>query len=167
MSRTFRRVPRYSNTDVRLMTLRSATFAKSVRIASCTPSLKCAYCVSSLKFSNGNTAMLVAGTPVFTVVPEFPGSCRCTLRRRKIDKLKASEPAANKMITMNGIFGQGSAITGRIAARAAGFHLLLRLNFAGGTEFPRPSLHRLKTFSRSPCFTSHSPKSCKYGRQCP
>src|SRR5947199_2640881 len=48
--------------DVRAMTLRSATFASRVRISSCTPSVKNALSGSRLRFSNGRTAMLLAGT---------------------------------------------------------------------------------------------------------
>src|SRR6266513_2284378 len=45
------------------------------------------------------------------------------------------------------------------------FHLLLRLSFSGTCGLPRFSLQRLKRCRRSPCFTSHSPKSCKHGCQ--
>src|SRR5262245_14924222 len=47
--------------EVRAMTLRSATFASRVRISSCTPSVKNALSGSRLRFSNGRTAMLLAG----------------------------------------------------------------------------------------------------------
>src|SRR5215475_11010099 len=47
--------------EVRAMTLRSATFANRVRISSCTPSVKNALSGSRLRFSNGKTAMLLAG----------------------------------------------------------------------------------------------------------
>src|SRR4030095_15711430 len=50
--------------EVREMTLRSATFASRVRISSCTPSVKKALSRSRLKFSNGRTAMLLAGISV-------------------------------------------------------------------------------------------------------
>src|SRR2546429_1142965 len=45
------------------------------------------------------------------------------------------------------------------------FHLLLRLSFSGTCGLPRFSLQRLNRCKRSPCFTSHSPKSCKHGCQ--
>src|SRR6266568_6644645 len=48
-------------TEVRLITLRSAILARSVRISSCTPSAKYAFCLSSLRFSNGSTAILFSG----------------------------------------------------------------------------------------------------------
>src|SRR6266496_1818126 len=51
-------------TDVRLITFRSATFARSARISSCTPSVKKALSGSRLKFSNGSTAMLFSGIAV-------------------------------------------------------------------------------------------------------
>ena len=40
------------------MTFKSAIFARSVRISSCTPSVKKAFSLSLLRFSNGSTAML-------------------------------------------------------------------------------------------------------------
>src|SRR5438105_13608042 len=48
-------------TEVRLITLRSAILARSVRISFCTPSAKYAFCLSSLRFSNGSTAILFSG----------------------------------------------------------------------------------------------------------
>src|SRR5438067_5076317 len=62
MLRKFRpRVSRYPLTLVRLMTFRSATFARLVRISSCTPSAKNAFSLFSLRFSNGRTATLLLG----------------------------------------------------------------------------------------------------------
>ncbi len=52
-------LPRYCVTLVRLITLRSAIFASLVKMSSCTPSAKKACSFSSLRFSNGNTAMPV------------------------------------------------------------------------------------------------------------
>src|SRR6266496_2454961 len=51
-------------TEVRLITFRSATFARSARISSWTPSVKKALSGSRLKFSNGSTAMLFSGIAV-------------------------------------------------------------------------------------------------------
>src|SRR5213596_384824 len=51
----------YCITLRRLMTFRSAIFARSVRISSCTPSAKKALSGLRLKFSNGNTATLFSG----------------------------------------------------------------------------------------------------------
>src|SRR4030095_15588214 len=48
--------------DVRLITFRSAILARFVKISSCTPSVKKAFAFSSLRFSNGRTAMLFSGT---------------------------------------------------------------------------------------------------------
>ena len=48
-------------TEVRLITLRSATFARLERTSSCTPAAKYSFSLSSLKFSNGRTAMLFSG----------------------------------------------------------------------------------------------------------
>src|SRR5882724_5619581 len=49
-------------TDVRLITFRSAILARFVKISSCTPSVKKAFAFSSLRFSNGRTAMVFSGT---------------------------------------------------------------------------------------------------------
>src|SRR6266700_7990933 len=51
-------------TEVRLITFRSATFARSARISSCTPSVKNAFSWFALRFSNGSTAMLFSGIAV-------------------------------------------------------------------------------------------------------
>src|SRR6185437_3657188 len=45
------------------------------------------------------------------------------------------------------------------------FHLLLRLSFPGTCGLPRFSLQRLNKCRRSPCFTSHLPRLCRYGCQ--
>src|SRR5438067_11136284 len=47
--------------EVREMTFRSATFAKRVRISSCTPSQKYALSGSRLRLSNGSTAIDLLG----------------------------------------------------------------------------------------------------------
>ena len=52
-------LPRYCMTLVRLITLRSAIFASLVKMSSWTPSAKNACSFSSLRFSNGSTAMPV------------------------------------------------------------------------------------------------------------
>jgi hypothetical protein len=58
----------YCITEVRLITLRSAICERSVRIWSCTPSVKNSFCFSSLRFSNGKTAML------FSTAATVPGA---------------------------------------------------------------------------------------------
>src|SRR5437899_12582307 len=55
----------YGVTLVRLVTFRSATFARSVRISSCTPSVKKAFSCSLLRLLNGSTAMLFSGGAAF------------------------------------------------------------------------------------------------------
>src|SRR2546421_150641 len=54
----------YCITEVRLITFRSATLAKAVRIWSCTPSVKKTLSGSRLIFSNGRTATLFSLTAV-------------------------------------------------------------------------------------------------------
>src|SRR6266496_3289736 len=60
-------------TEVRLITFRSATFARSARISSCTPSVKKAFSLSLLRFSNGRTAMLFSGMAVGAVTGAVAG----------------------------------------------------------------------------------------------
>src|SRR6266550_1327171 len=63
-SRNLRGTPLlYCLTLVRLITLRSATLARWFRISSCTPSVKKAFCLLSLRFSNGRTAILLSEAP--------------------------------------------------------------------------------------------------------
>src|SRR5207249_5941773 len=57
------------------------------------------------------------------------------------------------------------ALSGRTAT-ASCLHLRRRLSFSGICGLPRPSLWRLNTCKRRPCFTSHSPRSCRFGCQC-
>src|SRR4029450_4029196 len=47
-------------TEVRLITFRSAILARSVKISSCSPSVKKALSGSRLRFSKGRTAMLLS-----------------------------------------------------------------------------------------------------------
>src|SRR4030095_10306152 len=75
----------YCITEVRLMTFRSAIFARSVKISSCTPSVKKAFSLSLLRFSNGRTAMLfsgplaAAGAALDTVLALAAGACDCAV----------------------------------------------------------------------------------------
>src|SRR6266487_557140 len=57
ISRMFGAFPRYCITDVREITLRSPILDKFVRMSSWIPSAKYAFSFSSLRFSNGNTAI--------------------------------------------------------------------------------------------------------------
>src|SRR6266705_1207266 len=57
ISRMFGAFPRNCITDVREITLRSPIFDKFVRMSSWIPSAKYAFSFSSLRFSNGNTAI--------------------------------------------------------------------------------------------------------------
>ena len=64
-------------TEVRLITFRSAIFARWVRISSCTPPAKNAFSVSRLRFSNGSTAMLFSGTFAGAAFSEGARLCHC------------------------------------------------------------------------------------------
>src|SRR5262245_61103717 len=58
----------YCITEVRLMTFKSAIFAKLFRISSCTPSVKNAFSGSALRLANGSTAMLFDGIAPVAVI---------------------------------------------------------------------------------------------------
>src|SRR5205807_3607510 len=49
---------------------------------------------------------------------------------------------------------------------ALSFLLTACLNFSGNSELPNSSVYRLTTETRTPCLTSHSPRSCKCGCHC-
>ncbi len=66
----------YCITEVRLITFKSAILARSVKISSCTPSVKKAFSLSLLRFSNGRTAMLFSGMAVGAVTGAVPGVAR-------------------------------------------------------------------------------------------
>ena len=69
MWRRFRFAPLlYCITDVRLMTFKSAIFARSLRISSCTPSAKNAFSGSALRFSNGNIITSPRGIGLWAVI---------------------------------------------------------------------------------------------------
>src|SRR5947199_688833 len=55
----------YGITLVRLITFRSATFARSLSVSSCTPSAEKAFSCSLLRLLNGSTAMLFSGGAAF------------------------------------------------------------------------------------------------------
>src|SRR5207248_8179469 len=64
----------YCITDVRLITFRSAIFERSVRISSCTPSVKKALSGSRLRFSKGKTAIVFSGTAAAVVTGVAAGT---------------------------------------------------------------------------------------------
>src|SRR5205809_4453068 len=146
------------------MTFKSAIFDKRVRISSWMPSAKYALALSSLRFSNGSTAILFSGIETATL----PSADTCLMlgdsRRRKIETVIANATAETSEAAVSRNFGDQGGLTGRGEA-AFCFHLR-RLSLSGICELPRPFLQRLNKCRRSPCFTSHSPRSCKYGCQC-
>src|SRR6266545_2591755 len=83
-------------------------------------------------------------------------------RRKRIEKLVAKTRADTNKTAISANFGQRGARIGRTGT-AACVHLLPRLSFSGTCGLPRFSLWRLTRCSLSPYFTSHSPKSYKYG----
>src|SRR6476469_2495571 len=117
------------------MTFRSAIFESRVRISSWLPSVRYALALSSLRFSNGNTAMLFSGTKV-------AGLERSVIdpRRKKRKKLMAKARADRSKVRNSNDFGHRGALIGRTDPSVVCFHLLPRLSFSGRAELPRPSL---------------------------
>src|SRR4029077_14748010 len=107
-----------------------------------------------LRFANGSTAMLFSG--------EVDGVILSDTRWKKVKELiTIARAATTKANTSRDL---SRRLIGRITSDSC-FHLLLRLSFSGTCGLPRFSLQRLKRCGRRPCFTSHSPKSCKHGCQ--
>src|SRR5436309_10172781 len=130
------------------------------------PSAKYAFALSSLRFSNGRTAMLFSGTrtvALLAVSSERGDAVGDDARLKKIKELATRATADTTKATTSRGFGH-RGLTGRTTAGLC-FHLP-RLSFSGTCGLPRLSLWRLKRCSLRPCFTSHSPRSCKYGCQC-
>src|ERR1044072_9938114 len=67
------------------MTLRSENFASAVRMSSCTPSVKNAFSLSSLRLAKGSTAMLFWGRTIFAaeLLAGTGGGSWVLLRQRK------------------------------------------------------------------------------------
>src|SRR5262249_27248870 len=90
------------------MTFRSAILAKSEIISSWTPAAKKAFCLSSLRLSNGNTATLFSGMAVDmdetaragtdeVLGPTLPGDARKRRKKKIPSALRAiTEIAAGK-----------------------------------------------------------------------
>src|SRR5438552_17424162 len=158
----------YWITLVRLITFRSATLARFVRTSSCTPSAKYAFSFSALKCSKGRTAILFSGIGAATLLAVAPGGADVIFgnvaRWKRNDELITRAIIDASKTAVSTYLVQLRAPTGRTAT-ASCLHLRRRLSFSGICGLPRPSLWRLNTCKRRPCFTSHSPRSCKYGRQ--
>src|SRR6266446_10355796 len=120
------------------------------------PSVKYAFCLSSLRFSNGRTAMLLFDT-AGTAAPERPRPHD----RKEIDNAitNASADRIKAVVTID--FDQVVAATGLTLTLVFCFHRFLPVSFWGRFGFPSPSLQRLTMPIRKQCFTSHSPRSCK------
>src|SRR5947207_2045917 len=85
-------------------------------------------------------------------------------RWKKVKELINIARAATTKASTSKDLGRRGRLTGRIMSDPR-FHLLLRLSFSGTRGLPRFSLQKLNRCRRSPCFTSHSPKSCNQGCQ--
>src|SRR5216110_2172891 len=127
------------------------------------------FALSSLRFSKGRTAILFSGiktAPLLAVSSgEVDGVILSDTRWKKVKELITIARAATTKASTNRDLGRRGRLTGRTMSDSC-FHLLLRLSFSGTCGLPRFSLQRLKRCRRSPCFTSHSPRSCRYGCQC-
>src|SRR6266700_6308509 len=101
------------------------------------PSAKYALALSSLRFSNGSTAMLFSGR---NAAPAIPPEALCAIggepRRKRIEKPVAKAIADISKVAISANLGQRGALTGRIAPVDACFHLLPRLSFSGRCGLP-------------------------------
>src|SRR5438874_6982091 len=86
-------------------------------------------------------------------------------RWKKVKELITIARAATTKASTSRDLGRQGRLTGRTMSDSC-FHFLLRLSLSGISGLPRLSLQRLNKCRRSPCFTSHSPRSCRYGCQC-
>src|SRR6266487_3926712 len=109
------------------------------------PSAKYALAFSSLRFSNGRTAMLFSGTRTVALLAvssergDVVGGDDARLKKTKELAIRATA-ATTKATTSKG-FGHRGGLTGRTKAGLC-FHLP-RLSFSGTSRLPRPSLSRL------------------------
>src|SRR5438477_4926939 len=81
-------------------------------------------------------------------------------RRKEIKNVLVSANAASRRAATSANFSQRNGRTGRTGVPPF-FHLCPRFSFSGIAGLPRSSLYRLTRLSLSPCFTYHSPRSCK------
>src|ERR1700719_4348417 len=94
--------------------------------------------LSSLRFSNGSTAILFSGTKVAGLLDWITAP-----RRKKIENVTAKVTADKSTTTTRTHCGQRGVPTGRTGADIC-FHLIPRFNFCGKFGLPRLSLARLK-----------------------
>src|SRR6266487_3406474 len=124
------------------MTFRSAILDNRVRISSWMPSAKYALALSSLRFSNGRTAMLFSGTRIVALLAvsserdDVVGGDDARLKKTK--ELATRAPADTTKATISRGFGHRGGLTRRTKAGLC-FHLP-RLSFSGTCGLPRPSL---------------------------
>src|SRR5882724_1267477 len=105
------------------------------------PSAKYALALSSLRFSNGRTAMLLSGTrtaALLAVSSERGDAVGDDARLKKIKELATRATADTTKATTSRGFGHRGGLTGRTTADLC-FHLP-RLSFSGTCGLPRPSL---------------------------
>src|SRR4029077_5191747 len=95
---------------------------------------------------------------------EVDGVILSDTRWKKVKELITIARAVTTKVSTSRDLGRRGGLAGRTLSSSC-FHLLLRLSFSGTCGLPRFSLQRLNRCKRSPCFTSHSPKSCKHGCQ--
>src|SRR6516165_2180763 len=130
-----------------------------------TLSAKNAFDLSSLRLSNGNTAMLFSGIVVAAEIGRLGGADEAvTIFCR--EKNQAAEARISRTSTAPAAStcfrsGRGAAAGTAAATEDAPF-----VNFCGGLELPASSVYRLTTETRVPCLTSHSPKSDRWERHC-
>ena len=84
--------------------------------------------------------------------------------------MSSPRPSANDSISASPELLKGRTATHSSSLRPPTADAVCSLacrSFSGTSELPSSLLYRLKTWTRTPCFTSTSPRSCNCGCQCP
>src|SRR5262245_39490405 len=149
----------YAITLVRLITLRSAIFARLVKISSWTPSAKNAFSWFALMLVKGRTAMLLSGITGAANVGDFAARVLADVKAERYEKMRA--PATTVAATISNPTNSGLGFMLDPETGRESFLCLPDLNLIGSSGLPSSLVWRFTTWSRTPCFTSHSPNSSK------
>src|SRR6266536_4844598 len=113
------------------------------------------FCFSSLRFSNGKTAMLLLEGP------DADGGCLTPRRYAAYPAiLMATNAALTPAHTKN--FRRRTAVCAALRAACLSIACFRRV---GRWGLPNSSVYRFTRLTLAPCLTSHSPKLCRYGCQ--
>src|ERR1043166_5378861 len=113
--------------------------------------------------AKGRTAMLFSGTIGAAKVDDFPIPELANLEAERCEKSRAVATTVAATIINPTNSDRGFMPDPEIGTDS--FLGLPDLNLPGSSGLPSSSVWRFTTWSRTPCFTSHSPRSCKYGCQ--